>query len=212
MRQVEIFSKNVADYEAWYDKYPEVYQSEVKALQEQFLDLPPKARGIEIGVGTGRFAVPLGIKEGLEPSEEMAAKALKKGIEIVEGVAENLPYGDLQFDFVLFVTICHLNDIKNAMAEAKRVLKPGGMLIIGFLDKEQSIAKYYEEKRQKSTFFKYAVFYSVDQIKKLLNENGFKKMEFTQTLFGNLDEIKEVQFPKKGFGQGSFVIVKAIRK
>ncbi len=48
----------------------------------------------------------------------MAEKAIKRGIEIIDGVAEKLPYGDLQFDFVLFVTICHLDSIKNALAEA----------------------------------------------------------------------------------------------
>lgn len=212
MVQTEIFNKHVEQYEKWYGDYPEVYQSELAAIKEQLQKLPENIRGIEVGIGTGRFAQPLGIKEGIEPSEAMAEKAIKRGLEIIKGVAEKLPYGDLQFDFVLFVTICHLNNIKDALAEAHRVLKPKGSILIGFLDKERSIAKQYIEKRHRSTFFANANFFTVDHLKTLLKEKGFKDLEFNQTLFGELDVIKKVQMPKPGFGEGSFVVVKAIKK
>jgi len=212
MAQTGIFEKNVEDYENWYEDYSAVYQSELAAIKEQLLKLPENIRGIEVGLGTGRFAQPLGIKEGVEPSEAMAAKAIKRGIEIIDAVAEKLPYRDLQFDFVLFVTICHLDSIKNALAEAHRVLKPKGSVLIGFLDKEQSVAKQYLEKRHRSTFFANAKFYTVDRIKSLLKETRFKDLEFNQTLFGNLDDIEEMQMPKQGFGEGSFVVVKATKK
>ncbi len=212
MTQIGIFEKNVEEYEKWYEDYSEVYQSELAAIKEQLLKLPENIRGIEVGLGTGRFAQPLGIKEGVEPSEAMATKAMKRGIEIIDGVAEKLPYGDLQFDFVLFVTICHLDNMKYALAEAHRVLKPKGSILIGFLDKEQSVAKQYLEKRQQSTFFANANFYTVDRIKFLLKETRFKDLEFNQTLFDDLDDIKEIQMPKQGFGEGSFVVVKATKK
>lgn len=212
MLKTDVFSEHVEAYEAWYEKYPMVYLSEVAAIKEQFLKLPENIKGIEVGLGTGRFAQPLGIKEGIEPSTEMAKKAIKRGIEVVSGTAENIPYKDLQFDFVLFVTICHLSNIKEALKEANRVLKPKGSLIIGFIDKDREIGKVYEEKRQQSTFFRYANFYTVDYITKILKKAGFKDLEFNQTLFGNLDEISKVQLPKLGVGEGSFVVVRAIKK
>ncbi|MCK0179268.1 class I SAM-dependent methyltransferase [Flavobacteriaceae bacterium S0862] len=212
MLQTEIFNKNVEAYDAWYDNYPEVFQSEVAAIREQLLKLPEDIYGIEVGLGTGRFSEALGIKEGLEPSEEMAKKAMNRGIEIMIGVAEKLPYSDYHFDFLLFVTICHLNNLKAALHEAHRVLKPGGSIIIAFLDKEQSIARQYEEKRHRSTFFKNATYYSVDKVKDLLKNAKFKDLEFNQTLFGELNEIKEIQPTKEGYGDGSFVIVKAVKK
>ncbi|MCK5443503.1 MAG: class I SAM-dependent methyltransferase, partial [Maribacter sp.] len=181
-------------------------------IKEQLLKLPENIKGIEVGLGTGRFSQPLGIKEGIEPSFEMGKKAMKRGIEVMEGIAERLPYGDLQFDFVLFVTICHLNEIKAAFSQAYRVLKPGGAIIIGFIDKDQSIAKQYEEKRNRSTFFRHASFYTVNRIEKLLKESGFRNSEYNQTLFGTLEQVKEIQTPKQGFGEGSFVVVKAIKK
>ena len=210
--KTDVFSEHVEAYEAWYEKYPMVYQSELAAIKEQLLKLSENINGIEVGLGTGRFAQPLGIKEGIEPSTEMAKIAVKRGIEIMEGVAERLPYSDLHFDFVLFVTICHLKDIKAAFSQAHRVLKHGGAIIIGFLDKDQSIAKQYEEKRDRSNFFKHASFYPVNRIEKLLKEAGFKNFEHNQTLFGALDEINEVQPPLQGFGKGSFVVVKAVKK
>ena len=212
MLKTEIFDKYVEDYEAWYDKYPEVYESELAAIREQFLKLPENIRGIEVGIGTGRFAQPLGIKEGIEPSEEMAKKALNRKIEVLKGVAEYLPYGDLQFDFVLFVTICHLDNIKLAIEEAHRVLKHKGSIIIGFLDKDQAVAKEYKERRDRSTFFSKARFYSVKRIEQIIEEAGFKNLEFNQTLFGDLESIKDIQLPKSGYGEGSFVVLKAIKK
>lgn len=207
-----IFEKNVEEYDKWYEDYSEVYQSELAAIKEQLLKLPENIRGIEVGLGTGRFAQPLGIKEGVEPSEAMAEKAIKRGIEIIDGIAEKLPYGDMQFDFVLFVTICHLDNIKYALAEAYRVLKPKGSIVIGFLDKDQSVAKQYLEKRHRSTFYANASFYTVDRVKSLLKESKFKELEFNQTLFDDLDKINKTQMPKQGFGEGSFVVVKAIKK
>lgn len=212
MLKADVFSEHVEAYEAWYEKYPGIYNSEVAALREQLLKLPANINGIEVGVGTGRFAQPLGIKEGIEPSKEMAEKAMKRGVEIMEGVAERLPYRDLHFDFVLFVTICHFNEIKAAFAQAYRVLKHGGAIIIGFIDKHGSIAKQYEEKRDESTFFRHATFYTVNRIEKLLKKAGFRKFDYNQTLFGTLEQIKKIQSPKQGFGEGSFVVVKAIKK
>jgi ubiquinone/menaquinone biosynthesis C-methylase UbiE len=212
MITTDVFNENIKDYEAWYEEYPEVYYSELEAIKEQFLKLPENLKGIEVGVGTGRFAKPLGIKVGVEPSEEMAVLARKRGIEIVKGTAENIPFKDLQFDFVLFVTICYLYNIKEALREANRVLKPKGSVIIGFIDKHGLIGKMYEEKRKESTFFKHATFYSVDHVKRLLKQAGFKDLHFTETLFGGLNDIKKIQMPEEGYGKGSFVVVKAQKK
>ncbi|NNJ88851.1 MAG: class I SAM-dependent methyltransferase [Eudoraea sp.] len=212
MAHKEIFEQNVEEYEKWYEDYPEVYQSEIAAIREQLTKLPENIRGIEVGLGTGRFSLPLGIKEGVEPADGMAEKAINRGIEVISGIAERLPYADLQFDFVLFVTICHLDNLRNALAEAHRVLKHNGAVLIGFLDKDKSVAKQYIEKRRRSTFYAKANFFSVDRIQNLLKEAGFRDLEFNQTLFGDLEEIEEIQLPKPGFGEGSFVVVKAIKK
>tara|TARA_R110002051_G_scaffold24639_3_gene60955 strand:- start:30 stop:668 length:639 start_codon:yes stop_codon:yes gene_type:complete len=212
MKQANVFDDYVEAYDAWYVTHEKAYLSELQAIKEQMAKLPENIRGIEVGVGTGKFAHPLGIKQGIEPSMEMAKKAIKKGIEIMPGRAEKLPYKDLQFDFVLFVTICHLENLKKALAQAHRVLKSKGSIVVGFLDKEKSIALNYEEKRHRSTFFRHAKYYTVDQVTKLLTDNGFRNLEYNQTLFGGLESIDTVQVPKPGYGEGSFVVIKADKK
>ena len=91
-------------------------------------------------------------------------------------------------------------------------MKHKGSIIIGFIDKDKEIGQTYEKKRYESTFFKNATFYTVAHITRLLNDAGFKNLVFSQTLFGSLDEINEVQLPKEGSGEGSFVIVRASKK
>ena len=212
MLKENIFNTHVEEYEQWYTDHQGVYLSELEAIREQLNKLPENLRGIEVGVGTGRFAKELGIKEGIEPSVAMAEKAIKRGIEIMKGVAEHLPYRDLHLDFVLFVTICYLKNFKDALLETHRVLKPKGSVIIGFLDREQEVAKEYLERRHRSTFYGQANFYKIAQIKKYLKEAGFKDFEFNQTLFGDLDSIQKVQLPEPGYGKGSFVVVKATKR
>ncbi|MCB0579006.1 MAG: methyltransferase domain-containing protein [Phaeodactylibacter sp.] len=212
MLQIAPFEKHVAEYDEWFEKHPFVYETELAALRRQMLTLPENLVGLEVGVGTGRYAAPLGIKEGVEPSEEMAKRAVRRGVEVVNARAEKLPYRDIHFDFVLIVTICHLDKVPEAFAEAYRVLKPGGVLIVGFLDGDGVIAKRYEERRNQSTFYRHATFYRVNRVEEMLKKAGFANLQIIQTLFGELEEINEVQDSRQGYGEGSFVVVKAVKK
>lgn len=205
------FNDHVAEYEAWFEKYPFVFQSEVEAIR----DLLPESEssyGIEIAVGTGRFAKELGIKEGIEPATNMRALALKRGIDVLAGQAEHLPHKDMKYDFVL-MTFCisYFENLQTAFKEAYRILKNGGSLIVGFIDKDSIIGKYYEERKPHSVFYKDAKFYSVKKIASELKKAGFKDLDFSQTLFHPLDDIKEFEPAKPGYGEGSFVLIKAIK-
>jgi ubiquinone/menaquinone biosynthesis C-methylase UbiE len=186
-----------------------VYESELKAIEEK---LPKKGEGLEVGVGSGRFAAPLGIRLGVDPSSKMRELARSRGVAAVDGVAEKLPFDDCRFHFVLMVTtICFLDDIQAAFKETFRVLKPGGHLIVGFIDKYSPVGTSYEQHKNKSLFYKAANFYSVDDVASNLTEAGFKSLEFTQTIFRALSEIKNLDPIKKGYGEGSFVVVKGKR-
>lgn len=211
MSQVNTFDTHSKEYETWFDEHKAVYESELLVLSDQFKALPENIKGIEVGLGTGRYARSLMIKEGIEPAESLRKIAERKGIEVMKGVAENLPYKDFHYDFVLFVTICHLDDAKLALKEAYRVLNQKGSIIIGFIDGNSPLAEKYYAKKKTSTFYKQANFYSVEKVEKLLKEVGFKNLIFTQTLFDDIDDIKEVQIPKEGHGEGSFVVVRASR-
>jgi ubiquinone/menaquinone biosynthesis C-methylase UbiE len=209
MARTEPFDKYLNEYEEWFIEHRFVYESELEAVRHF---IPVNKKGIEIGIGTGRFALPFGIKEGVEPSASMQEFALQKGLKVYEGTAEELPLADESYDFASMVTtICFVDDIGEAFKEVKRILKPGGSFIIGLVDKNSPLGKIYEKMKERNKFYRIATFYSVDEVKDYLGSNGFKDIEIIQTVFGELNEIKEVQPFKEGYGQGGFVVICATR-
>ncbi len=209
MPKLEVFENYAEKYEKWFTDHEPVFQSELTAIRRHFEKLPENIRGIEVGLGTGRFAEALGIMEGIEPSEMMRKRAVKRGIEVMNAKAEHLPYSDLHFDFVLFVTICYLDDVRQALREAYRVLKPGGSVILGMIDGNSPLAMQYEKKRYTSSFYRHARFYTVEYISSQLRKIGFRNFEYQQSLFKDIDEIMEPEDPKEGFGEGSFLAIRA---
>ncbi len=209
MARVEPFEEYASQYEDWFKRNRFAYESELRAIREQ---LPKTGKGIEIGIGSGRFAAPLGIKIGIEPSRKMRKLAQNRGIETIEGIAERLPFRDSQFEFALMVTtICFVDDIQVSFQEACRVLKPGGCFIIGFIDKESPVGRSYQQHKEHSVFYRIATFYSVDEVVSNLKKVAFRNFNFTQTIFHNLGDIKDIEPIKEGYGEGSFVVIRATK-
>ncbi len=207
MPRIEPFEKYSEKYEDWFERNEFVYKSEIQAIKEL---LPKVKKGIEIGVGSARFAVPLGIKTGVDPSLRMREIAQQKGVKVIDAVAEELPFENSQFELVLMVTtICFVDNLNLAFREAYRILKLGGYLIIGFIDKDSSLGKLYQQHKKKNVFYKIATFYSVKEVVYNLNKVGFKEFNFKQTIFHSLNKIKNVEPVKENYGQGSFVVIRA---
>jgi len=209
MARTKPFEEHPLQYEDWFERNRFAYESELQAVKSQ---LRETGEGLEIGIGSGRFAEPLGIKIGVEPAREMREIAHKRGIEAIDGVAEALPFADFQFDFALMVTtICFLDDVEAALKEAYRVIKANGFLIIGFVDKNSQLGKLYLKHKNESVFYKTATFYSVDEVVYFLKKTGFIDFSFTQTIFHPLKEIRGIEPIKSGYGEGSFVAVRATK-
>ena len=207
MPRIEPFEKYSEKYEDWFERNEFVYKSEIQAIKEL---LPKMKKGIEIGVGSGRFAVPLGIKTGVDPSPRMREIAQQKGVKVIDAVAEELPFKNSQFELVLMVTtICFVDNLNLAFREAYRILKFGGYLIIGFVDKDSSLGKLYQQHKENSLFYKIATFYSTKEVVYNLSKVGFKEFDFRQTIFHVLNEIKDVEPAKEDYGEGSFVVIRA---
>jgi len=207
MPRTAAFDKYSDEYDNWFVTNRYAFQSELIAIKKV---LPSRGKGIEIGVGSGIFAEPLGITEGIEPSRAMREKAMQKNIKAINAVAENLPYPDRSIDFALMITtICFVDDINKCFDEAYRILKDTGILIIGFVDKNSPIGKMYLEHKNESIFYKDAVFYETEDLYDILNKAGFEIENTFQTVFGQIDKIKNVQDVLEGYGQGSFIVIKA---
>ena len=202
---IKAFDQNTLEYDQWFDKHSTVFQSELLAIQQA---IPKNKTGIEIGVGTGRFAKPLNIKFGVEPSENMARVAEQKRITVYRAYAEKLPIESEAFDFALMVTtVCFLPDIPKAFSEVHRILKPQGAIILAIIDKNSELGKKYELEKSDNKFYQDAHFHSTEELTELLKQAGFQNFQYWQTLTDiNNNEIEK---PIKDYGQGSFVVIKA---
>jgi len=201
------FERHYREYEIWFEENIFAYRSELSAVKTF---IPAGKKGIEIGIGSGRFAAPLGVETGIEPSARMSEIAKGCGLEVIAAVAEALPFSDGAFDFALMVTtICFLDDTEAALKEAYRILKPEGSLIIGFVDKNSLLGKLYQKHKKDSLFYNVATFYSVEDVVSQLEKAGFRNFNFVQTIFRDLREISDIEPVKAGYGEGSFVVVEA---
>jgi len=123
--------------------------------------------------------------------------------------AAALPFMDNTFDYVLFNTvICFLKNPDKAFKEAQRVLKPGGVIIIGFIDKNGFLGRLY--KKKKSSYYGKAKFYSVKEVKEMLIHYGFGGFKMTRTLSKMPEEIKKPEAP--GSKKGGFAVLAAKKR
>jgi ubiquinone/menaquinone biosynthesis C-methylase UbiE len=93
---------------------------------------------LEIGAGTGRNlplyrtatrVVALEPGPGMRARANQAAQAAHVAVEVVDGTAEDLPFPDAAFDTVVAsLVLCTVPDLAQTLAEARRVLRPGGTL------------------------------------------------------------------------------------
>ena len=209
MPKISVFQKHFVQYEEWFTENRWIYEAELRAVKAL---IPEKGLGIEIGVGTGRFAQPLGIKIGIEPSGRMKKIAQKRGIQVLDGVAEELPFSNSGFNFALMVTtVCFVDDIDKSLQEAYRILSQDGFLIIGLVDRNSSVGQIYLSHQSESVFYKDATFFSVDELIKIMTQIGFRNFDFRQTIFQSLSETTENVPVKHGYGEGSFVVIRATK-
>ena len=97
---MNIFNKYYKKYDAWYDRNKFAYLSELEAIKKV---LPKSGKGLEIGVGTGRFAAPLGVAIGIDPAKNMIEIARQRGVSARLGTGERIPFKNGTFDYVLIV-------------------------------------------------------------------------------------------------------------
>ncbi|MHB8880211.1 MAG: class I SAM-dependent methyltransferase [Thermodesulfovibrionales bacterium] len=181
---VKAFDDHAADYDQWFD-CPEgkaLFLSEVEAvsLLTKGLEHP----FLEIGVGTGRFAKELGVGYGIDPSVKMLTLAATRGIKTKQAEGEAVPFPDGFFGAVFIIfTLCFVKAPEKVIAEAKRVLKRGGGLIIGFINSKSPWGGLYMQKRDAGhPLYGLARFYDPEEVTEMLTAAGFTVEAYSSTL------------------------------
>jgi len=114
-----------------------------KPIGKQRAKVVPAASGkvLELGIGGGlnlAYYDPAKVTSvtGVDPSEGLRERALAApraeglAVEVLDGAAERLPFDAGAFDCIVCTyTLCSVADPAGALAEARRVLKPGGRFL-----------------------------------------------------------------------------------
>jgi ubiquinone/menaquinone biosynthesis C-methylase UbiE len=207
-KKVAHYEKNWQEYDEWYDTHQSLYRSEIKALEK----VMPSGLGLEIGVGTGRFASLLSVRYGLDPSFNMLKLAKQRNINVIQGFGENLPFKNESFHYVLIVfTIELVDDPPRFLKEAARILKKDGTLILGIMDRNSLWGEFYEQKAAQGESYAGFSFLIPEEILEIFKNIDMEFEEAFQALFQTPPDIKDIEQPKRGFGKGGFVVLTAIK-
>lgn len=215
---VTVFDERAEEYDLWFEENELILQAEINALRAL---VPPIGTGLDIGVGTARFAASLGVEVGIDPARRALQIARARGVKVCQAFGERLPFEVCTFDYALLVTVDpFVPDVACVFNEIWRVLKPSCSLILGMIDKSSPLGQMYEAHKDEDPFYKEARFHTTDEVIAYLEQTGFKVIQARQTITGipdakaSTDQVQEgyamdALQTQEGYGKGAFVALKA---
>lgn len=208
------FKDLASDYDRWFDSEGRsVFLTELRALRELSAHMPRP--WLEIGVGSGRFAQALGIEAGVDPSVEMVALARTRGVNAILGRGEQRLFEEESFGTVFMITtLCFLGSPRSVLKETHRLLVPGGKVLLGLVLREGPWGQFYEKKKAMGhRFYRYATFYTFDEVEGLLARTGFTVERVASTLFAQPGTVQHTEEPRDGYcPDAGFTVVAAGRQ
>jgi len=210
-----VFDLLTEKYDAWYDSEDgrPLYESELLCLRPMVEHAASPI--LEIGVGTGRFAMHFPDVTGIDPSSNALKMASGRGVETIQAYGEDMPFKDNTFGCILIIiTLCFVERPFDVLKEAKRVLRKDGSIIIGLVPKDSPWGVLYgEKKKQGHPFYSRATFYSLLDVKKLLDGAGMRITRMRSTLLRKPDEPIRIEEPVEGYREtAGFLCIEAKMK
>lgn len=180
-----LFDLQAPRYDAWYDtpRGRQIFAEEIDALRPLLAELPHP--WLEVGVGTGRVAMALGVELGVDVAPGALALAAGRGSRAVRARAEQLPFATASVGALLLVlTLCFVRDPAAALREARRVVRPGGGVVLGLVLAEGPWGQHYQRLgEQGHPYYGAAHFSSRGELAGLLAAAGLRPVRVRSALF-----------------------------
>ncbi|WP_057825585.1 class I SAM-dependent DNA methyltransferase [Lentilactobacillus sunkii] len=227
-----LFDGYAQDYDEWFVANEKVFLSELDLLKTSLGDNP--GRTLSIGSGSGLFEQALrqqtniDVREGVEPSKDMAAIAEKRGMQVRIATAETAELPADTYDTIYFNgSSSYIVDLKFAYGNIARALKPGGRLILLDVPKESAYGMLYMladalggyQNQQLSgvlptvpypeEFLKLSNWHTTQEKAKVLTQDlGFVDVSYYQTLLANpVYTDQAVEETISGYNKGGYVAI-----
>lgn len=227
------FDGYAARYDSWFLANENVFLSELRLLKAS-LDMAGHGRTLSVGCGSGLFEralrVDYGIEvsEGVEPSQDMADIARKRGMHVQLATAETAQLPDEAYDVIYFNgSSSYIPDLNVAYGNCLAALKPGGRLVLIDVPKESAYGLLYLLAASKGDYAgpeladvtpecpypielaRSAYWHTTEEKSRILtDELGLGNLRYMQTLTRNpVYTNRAVEDPIEGYQQGGYVAV-----
>ena len=171
---MSLFNHEAYSYDEWYQTPMGIHVDQVETeLAIRLLPVEAGMKVLDAGCGTGNFSIKLAQSgaavTGIDISLEMLKRAKEKTeetglvIDYRKMDLTRLEFSEAYFDCIISMAVFEFIQMpEKVMGELFRVLKPGGYLLIGTINRESSWGKLYQSSYfQKNTIFKHAYFKSL---------------------------------------------------
>ena len=228
------FDKYASLYDAWFLNNVNVLMSELRLVA---LTLKDAGRVLSVGCGSGLFEkllkdeYSIEVNDGVEPSAEMAAIAVKRGLSVCVTDAESADFGNETYNTILFNgSPGYIDNLAQVLDKAYKALPSGGKVILIDVPKESSYGILYNLAMTLGTWdhpllegccppdpyprelVKTARWRTTASKVEMLQAAGFKNLKFAQTLTTHpLDSDAQAEDPIEGCDKGDYVAITAFK-
>ena len=174
---------------AWFDQKADTYDDFCLTPLGHYVDMvehevmaavarPERGeKAIDLGCGTGSYAYWLNDRAlsavGVDISPNMLAVARRKqkqGVSFVQADLSSLPFDDNTFDLAICNAVLEFtDDPASILVEGFRVVKPGGRLVVGCINKRGAWGKKYAKRGQEdpTSIYRHAQFFTLEDVSKM---------------------------------------------
>ena len=216
-------------YDEWFMKNDKLFTSELRLFEKVLGDIQGKNL-LSVGCGSGLFESYIDSSniEGIEPSEDMAEIARKRGINVIKiGLIEDVDLPEEKYDIIYFNgSSSYMEDLSPVYGKCLRALKANGRLILLDVPKESAFGFMYLLGKSLNTYdHEYlngampelpyplalassGVWHTTEEKINVLKELGISRFSYYQTLVKNpLYTNEEPEEVIEGYKSGGYVAI-----